>query len=71
MNLEQLKAKWKAIQELLSLDGGLYIDAFAVVMIVRLIAPMFHAPAMTYAEAGVWAATISSFAYSKGGPKQS
>lgn len=53
-----------------SLDGGSWIDIFGVVVLVRLIAPLFHFAPMTMAEAGVWSATIASFAATNiGGPK--
>jgi len=53
-----------------SLDGGSWVDMFGVVMLVRLLAPLFHLPAMNAAEAGTWAATIASFAATNiGGPK--
>jgi hypothetical protein len=58
---------------MLYLDGGTFVDMFAVVFIIRLLGPLFHMPAMNGSEAGVWAATISSFAFSNnnGGPKPS
>ena len=53
-----------------SLDGGSWVDLFGLVMLVRLIAVMFHFPALSMAEAGLWAATITSFAYSNtNGPR--
>ena len=53
-----------------SLDGGSWVDLFGVVMLVRLIAPLFRFPPMTMAEAGIWGATIASFAATNiGGPK--
>lgn len=53
-----------------SLDGGSWVDMFGVVVLIRLLAPLFHLPAMNAAEAGTWAATISSFAYyNTNGPK--
>lgn len=52
-----------------SLDGGSWVDLFGLVFLVRLLGPLFHLPAMNTAEAGVWGATIASFAYSNGGPK--
>lgn len=55
----------------MKIDGGTWVDIFAVVFIVRLLAPLFHLPAMNIAEAGIWGATITSFAYSNQGPKQS
>lgn len=66
MTKEQLKAWWDYLQDLFSLKAGLYIDAFAVVMLVRLLAPLKGYPQMNAAEAGMWAATITAFAYSKG-----
>jgi len=69
--IDKLLSGWKVIQEFLSIDGGLYIDAFAIVFIVRLLAPLRGFPPVSNAEAGLWAATISAFAYSGKGPKQS
>ena len=59
------------VQDAIKIDGGLYVDAFAVVMILRLLGPLKGFPAMNVAEAGMWAATITAFSYSNGGPKQS
>lgn len=54
-----------------SLSGGSWVDLFGAVVLIRLVAPLFHLPPMTYAEAGVWSATIASFAATNiGGPKQ-
>lgn len=50
-----------------SLDGGSWVDLFGLAILVRLLAPLFHLPAMNAAEAGTWAATIASFAYSNTG----
>lgn len=53
-----------------SFDGGIWVDLFGIVMLLRLLGPLFHFPPMTAAEAGVWAATIASFAASNiGGTK--
>jgi len=60
---------WKYVQDLLSVDGGLYVDWMCLVMIVRLGAVLFHFPPMNMAEAGIWAATISTYGYSNNGPK--
>jgi hypothetical protein len=69
---DKIQAVWDHIQELLSLDGGLYVDAFAVVMIVRLLAVLFGAKALNASEAGMWGATIMTYGASKfGGPRQS
>lgn len=65
------QAVWTWIQGFVSVQGGIYVDMFAVVFIVRLLAPLKGFPALNYSEAGMWAATISAYAYSKGGPKQS
>lgn len=63
---DQIKMWWLRIQELLSVDGGLYIDAMCLVMIVRLVAPLFGYSPMTASEAGIWAATITTYGFSKG-----
>lgn len=47
-----------------SLDGGSWVDLFGVVILARLLGPLFHLPPMTAAEAGTWASTIAAFAYS-------
>jgi hypothetical protein len=47
-----------------SLDGGSWVDLFGLVFILRLLAVLGHFPPLTYPEAGIWAATISAFAYS-------
>jgi hypothetical protein len=53
------------------LDGGEWVDLFGIVMLIRLIAPLFHMPPMTFPEAGIWGTTIASFAASNiGRPKQ-
>lgn len=53
-----------------SLDGGSWIDIFGLVMIVRLLGPLFHLPPMNSAEAATWGATIASFAATNiGGPR--
>lgn len=59
------------IQDALNVKGGLYVDCFAIVMLLRLLGPLKGYPAMTPAEAALWAATIASFAASNvgGGPK--
>lgn len=66
---EQFKAWWEYLQDLCSLKAGLYVDAFAIVMLLRLLAPLKGYPAMNAAEAGMWAATITAFAYTNKGPK--
>jgi hypothetical protein len=69
--LDKIKQGLKALQLAFDIDGGLYVDLFAIVFIVRLIAPLFHFPPVTFAEAGMWGATIGTYGYSKGGPKSS
>lgn len=55
---------------MLNFDGGQWVDLFGVVFIIRLMAVLWHFPPLTLAESGMWAATISSFAYSNTqGPK--
>lgn len=53
----------------MNIKGGTFVDAFAVVMLARLIGPLFHLPPMNGAEAGMWAATISAFAATNIGTK--
>lgn len=65
--LDKIKFYWAYVQQLLSLDGGLYIDAFAVCFMVRLLGPLRGYPPVNMAEAGMWSATIAAFAYGKGG----
>lgn len=60
------------VQDAVSVDGGLWVDCFAIVMLLRLLGPFKGYPAMTTAEAGMWAATIAAFSYSNtNGPKPS
>lgn len=69
--LDSFMQLWQWVQEFVSLKGGLYVDAFAVVILVRLLAPLRGFPSMTPQEAGIWASTILAFGYSNnnGGPK--
>jgi hypothetical protein len=54
-----------------SLDGGTWVDIFGAIVLIRMIAPLFKLPPMNMAEAGIWSATIASFAATNiGGPKQ-
>ena len=50
-------------QSALSIDGGTWVDIFAVVFIIRLLAPLKGFAPMTNSEAGIWATTIMSFSY--------
>jgi hypothetical protein len=52
-----------------SLDGGSWVDLFGITFLVRLWMPLFHYPPMNGAEAGIWAATIASFAATNIGSK--
>lgn len=66
------QAAWNWLQDFISLKGGLYIDAFAIVFLVRLLGPLRGYPSIKMAEAAMWSATIGAFAASNfGGPKQS
>ena len=65
------KTVWAWLQDFASLKGGLYVDAFAIVFLVRLLAPLRGFPPLNYSEAGMWAATIAGFSYSNKGPKNS
>jgi hypothetical protein len=58
---------WNLAQDIVSVKGGLWVDMFAIAVLLRLLGPFKGFPAMTPQEAGLWAATIASFAYSKGG----
>lgn len=61
---------WHKVQAFLSVDGGLYIDAMCLVILLRLLAVLKGYPPMTAAEAGLWGATICTYGYSqRGGPK--
>lgn len=61
---------WSWCQDFISLKGGLYIDAFALVFLVRLLGPLKGFPPVTPAEAATWSATIAAFAASNiGGSK--
>jgi len=54
------------------LKGSDWVDLFGIVFLIRLIAVLFHFPPLTMAEAGMWASTIASFAYTNtNGPKGS
>lgn len=66
MNRQTVTEWWTYIQSLLSVDGGLYVDAFAIVMLVRLVAVLFGKPPLTIEEAGIWGATIGTYGYVKG-----
>lgn len=55
---------------MLKLDGGDWIDIFGVAIIVRIMLVLLHFPPLTAAEAGTWAAAITSFAFSNtNGPR--
>lgn len=68
--LTKITEIWQWIQDFLSLKGGLYIDAFAVVVLIRLLAPLKGYPGLNPSEAAVWASAIGAFAASNiGGSK--
>ena len=64
---EKLRQVLGVAQDMIQLKGGTYVDVFAVVFIIRLLAPLKGFPQMNAAEAGMWAATIASFAYTNKG----
>lgn len=67
---DTLKQVSSMVQDLISVSGGIYVDCFAVVMLVRLLGPLKGYPAMNAPEAAIWSATIASFAAGNiGGPK--
>lgn len=67
--LEKLTDIWNVIHDAMNVDGGTWVDIFGVVIIARLLAVMKGMPALTPAEASIWAATITSLAYTNGKPK--
>lgn len=68
--LGNVQTVWKMIQNVLSIKGGLYVDLFGLVMVVRLLAVLKGFPPVSGAEAAVWGTTVGSLAYTNGGPKQ-
>lgn len=66
--LDRLLSLWFKLQKF-TLDGGTFVDLFAVVTVLRLCGPLFGRPPMNLAEAGVWSATIAAFAASNIGAK--
>lgn len=59
--MDKLLQYWKMVQQFMNVDGGLYVDAMCVVIIVRLLAVLFHFPPLTNAEAGLWGVTVTAF----------
>jgi tetrahydromethanopterin S-methyltransferase subunit E len=58
---------WNMAQDIVSVKGGLWVDMFAIVTLVRLLAPLKGYPGMSIQEAAIWGTTIGAFAISKGG----
>jgi hypothetical protein len=69
--LTQAKSVFAGFQDLVKVPGGLYVDLFGLVMVVRLLAVLKGFPPVSAAEAAVWGTTVGSLAYSNGGPKSS
>ena len=67
--IQKAQQVWDMLQDLASMKGGLYVDLFAIAVLLRLLGPLKGYPSMTIQEAGLWAATIGSFAFSGNGPK--
>lgn len=68
--LTKTQELWSLMQDIISVKGGLYVDLFAVIVALRLLAPLKGFPAMTPAEVTAWSVTITAFAASViGGPK--
>ena len=63
--LDQLIQLSKKVQEICTVDGGIYVDLMCIVIVVRLLAVLFHCQPLNMAEAGLWASTISVYGYSK------
>ena len=53
------------LQGTLDIKGGTFVDLFAVVFLVRLLAPLWHLPAINMSEATFWSMTIGAFAATK------
>ena len=69
--IAKIKPILSGFQDLVSVPGGLYVDLFGLVMVVRLLAVLKGFPPLSMSEAAVWGTTVGSLAYSNGGPKQS
>jgi hypothetical protein len=68
--LDKIMSRWKWLQEFISVDGGIYIDAMCIVIVVRLLAVLKGYAPMTNAEAGLWSVTIATYGAGKfKGPK--
>jgi len=67
--ISQFKSIFSNLQDLVSVPGGLYVDLFGLVMVVRLLAVLKGFPPISASEAAVWGTTVGSLAYSNGGPK--
>ncbi len=67
--LSQIKDIWDQVQSIGSIDGGLYVDAFGLVIMFRLLAVLKGYPALTAAEATTWGTAIGALAYSNKGTK--
>jgi len=69
--LDNIRFYWDYIQDLLSVDGGLYVDFMCVAVIIRLLAVLWRFPPMSNAEAGLWGVTIATYGYTTKGGKPS
>jgi hypothetical protein len=67
--IQKAQELWNMAQDIISVKGGLWVDAFALVTLVRLLAPLKGYPSMTVQEAAIWGTTIAAFSYSNGGSK--
>lgn len=65
--IQKSQELWNMAQDVVSVKGGLWVDMFAIAVLLRLLGPFKGYPPLTAQEAGLWAATIGAFAYSKGG----
>lgn len=69
--LNKVKEIWQTVQQAIQLDGGTYVDIFAIVFIARLLAPLWGYKPLTLGEASVWGSTIGAFGYSNNRNKPS
>ena len=56
---------WNMAQDIVSVKGGLWVDAFAIATLLRLLGPFWGFPSMTVQEAAIWGTTIAAFAATK------
>lgn len=66
MKHERIKYWWDYIQSLLDIDGDVWMGAFTVVILIRLVAVLKGYSTLSAAEAATYASAVTAFAYSNG-----